>query len=131
MTDTDKSIEELENDHWGEAAFGSYVVRTCHQARQKPIRCLSDEEIRCLIGQKIGLRFLLPIAVDLLRNDPLIAVTYFEGDLLLALLRLDIGDWTDHPDALRRFLTILRDNRAEIGACGEIPDALTEKYLSL
>ena len=37
MIDTNMSIEELENDFWGEPTFGSYVVTTCHKARQKPI----------------------------------------------------------------------------------------------
>ena len=49
MIDTNKSIEELEDDYRGEPTFGSYVVTTCHRARQKPIKFLSNEEIRCLI----------------------------------------------------------------------------------
>ena len=48
MIDTNKSIEELEDDYRGEPTFGSYVVTTCHRARQKPIKFLSNEEIRCL-----------------------------------------------------------------------------------
>ena len=35
MIDFNKSIEELENDYWGEATFNSYVKITCHKARQK------------------------------------------------------------------------------------------------
>ena len=50
MIDTNRSIEELEDDYRGEPTFGSYVVTTCHRARQKPIKFLSNEEIRCLIG---------------------------------------------------------------------------------
>ena len=74
MTDINKAIEELENDYWGEPTFGSYVIKTCHKARQKPIKALSNEEIRCLIGQKIGLKYLLPAAVDILKNEPLIDI---------------------------------------------------------
>ena len=35
MIDTNKSIEDLENDYWGDPTYGSYVVTTCHTARQK------------------------------------------------------------------------------------------------
>lgn len=128
MADLNRSIEELENDFWGEPEFGSYVVRTCHQARKKPIRLLSAEEIRCLTGQKIGLRYLLPVAVDLLQHDPLMDVTYFEGDLLLTLLRLDAADWEQNPDARERFRTILQSNRPQIAACSDIPEKLLEQY---
>ena len=128
MIDTNKSIEELENDYWGEPTFGSYVVTTCHKARQMPIRLLSNEEIRCLIGQKIGLRYLLPIAVDILKSEPMIDVTYFEGDLLLALLRLELSDWENNPVELKEFITVLKDNCAQIEMCEDIPSTLVEKY---
>ncbi|MDE7121715.1 MAG: hypothetical protein K2O42_06100 [Oscillospiraceae bacterium] len=124
MIDINKSIEELENDYWSEPTFNSYVITTCHKARQKPLKFLSNEEIRCLIGQKIGLRFLLPIAVDILKNDPLIEITYFEGDLLLALLRLDITDWEYNQDERKQLMTIIRSNRSLIEQCEEISSPL-------
>ena len=130
MIDINKSIEELENDYWGEAASDSYVIKTCHKARQKPLKSLSNEEIRCLIGQKIGLRSLLPIAVDILKNDPLIDVTYFEGDLLLVLLRLEIEDWEFNQNERKQFIAILQGNRSKIEMCGEIPNELIEKYIN-
>lgn len=129
MIDINKSIEESENDYWGEPALDSYVIATCHKARQKPIKLLSNEEIRCLIGQKTGLRYLLQAAVDILQNDPLIEVTYFEGDLLLELLRLDIADWQDNESERERFTAILRSNRLQIEMCGEIAGGLLEKYI--
>ena len=45
MIDISKSTEELENDYWDEATFDSYVITTCHKARQKPLKFLSNEEI--------------------------------------------------------------------------------------
>lgn len=128
MIDINKSIEELENDYWGEPTFDSYVTATCHKARQKPIKWLSSEEIRCLIGQKIGLKFLLPIAVDILKNEPLIDVTYFKGDLLLTLLSLDINNWEHNQNELKCFIVILQNNRLQIEMCEEIASDLIEKY---
>ncbi len=129
MIDINKSIEELENDYWGEPKFSSYVVTTCHKARQKPLKYLSNEEIRCLIGQKIGLKYLLPIAVDILKNEPLIDITYFEGDLLLTLFRLNVKDWKYNQNELRNFIVIVQDNHSQIEKCEEIPRRFIEKYV--
>ena len=129
MTDLNRSIEELENDFWDEPAFPSYVVTTCHRARKKPVSALSHEEIRCLIGQKIGLPYLLPVAADILENEPLTECAYFPGDLLLALLRLDLNDWAQNRNALQRFRGIIRESRTQIEQSEEIPDRLIGKYI--
>lgn len=124
-----KSIEELENDYWSETEFRSYVSETCHRARKKPIAKLSYEEIRLMTGQKIGLKYLLPIAVSILEKNPLIEVTFFNGDLLTELLRLDIIDWKDNKTDLDNFRKIILDNYSLIKSCEEIPIKMTEKYL--
>ena len=123
-----KSIEELENDYRSETEFSSYVSETCHNARKKPITKLSYEEIRLMIGQKIGLKYLLPVAVSILEKNPLIEVTFFNGDLLIQLLRLDIIDWKDNKTDSDRFRTIILDNYSLIESCEEIPIKMTEKY---
>ena len=124
-----KSIEELENDYWGETEFSSYVSETCHSARKKPIAKLSHEEIRLMTGQKIGLKYLLPIAISILEKNPLIEVTFFKGDLLKQLLRLDIAEWKDNKTDLDKFRTIILDNYSLIESCEEIPIKMTKKYL--
>ena len=129
MIDINKSIEELENDYWGDPALDSYVITTCHKARQKPIRSLSNEEIRCLIGQKTGIKYLLPIAVGIVKKEPFIDITLFEGDLLLQLLRLYINDWKYIPNELQIFITIIFDNRSQIEISEDIPSELIEKYI--
>lgn len=128
MVDLSKSIEELENDYWGEPTHETYIIVTCHEARQKPIESLSDEEIRCLIGQKIGLKYLLPIAIEMLADDPLVCVTHFEGDLLLALLSLDDRDWTDNQEELDSLKKIVEDNRSDIEENEEIPSELLDRF---
>lgn len=129
MTDCEKSVEELENIIWGEPPIRSHVVLTCHNARKKPLCQLTAEEIRCLIGQRVGLRYVLPLGVSLLKQDPLTAVTFFPGDLLLTLLRLERRDFAENPDALESFLSILRENSDAIAACEEIPDALPRRWI--
>lgn len=93
-----KSLEELDGEDWGEPAYDSYVVRTCHALRRKPIGDLTTEEIRLAINQNIGLQWLLPLAIENLRKDPFISGDFFEGDLLKVTLSVPSPVWERHRD---------------------------------
>jgi hypothetical protein len=67
---TDATIEQLENKDWGEPNYPSHLVTECHRLRRKPIDEFTVEELRIMIGQNIGVRFLLPRAMDILRDTP-------------------------------------------------------------
>lgn len=54
---------------------------------------------------------------------------YSEGDLLLALLRLEMSDWKNNPNELKRFIMIIKGNRSQIENCREISNELIEKYV--
>ncbi len=122
-----RSLEELENDVWEEPAFRSHITVTCTQARKKPLCQLTDEELRCMIGQKIGLAYLLPLAVERLQDDPLLEASMFPGDLLTVLLRLDPEEWA--ADTAASFSSILLANRPQLEACADIPASLLHKYI--
>ena len=40
-----------------------------------------------MIGQKIGLDYLLPIAIKVLEKEPFIETDYYEGDLFLNVFK--------------------------------------------
>ena len=124
-----QSLEELENDRWGEPEFGSYVVTTSHSARQKPINKLTDEEIRLLIGQKIGLKYLLPIAVKMVELCPDRMITFFPGDLMKCLLNLDNEDWKDNKDDMEQFRKIVTENIDRIIVIKEISFDLINRLI--
>ena len=86
---TDATIEQLENKDWGEPNYPSHLVTECHRLRRKPIDEFTVEELRIMIGQNIGFRFLLPRAMDILRDTPVAAGDFFEGDLLLAVTKCE------------------------------------------
>lgn len=123
---THLSLEQLEQSFWGEPELDTYVVRTAHAARKKPLSDLSAEEIRLLIGQKIGLPHIIPLAVSLLETDPLMEVTYFEGDLLAEMLRLSPDDWNANPEELQRFRNLISRHRNRLPACEHIPMEMQE-----
>ncbi|MCW8095138.1 contact-dependent growth inhibition system immunity protein [Streptomyces tauricus] len=79
----DRSFEELEHDRWPTPpADATCLVATAHASRRRPIGKPSVEDMRLLIGQDIGLRYVLPLAPKVLRDDPMAAGDMHEGDLL-------------------------------------------------
>lgn len=123
------SLEELENAPSGEPEIASYVASTCLAARKKPLSQLSAEEIRLLIGQKTGLEYLLAKAVDMVCADPLTEVTFYEGDLLNVLLRLDTADRQDNLSELTAFRKMLAREREVIAKSEDVEKDLLQKYL--
>jgi hypothetical protein len=75
-----KTLDELEHSVVKEPPFDSHLVTTCHRLRKKPIDEFTVEELRIMIGQKIGLQHLLPVATAVLEREPLA-----EGISILAI----------------------------------------------
>ena len=59
-----KNLEELEGVVWPHDDFGSHVVEESQRLRKVPVGELSVEDLRLLIGQKIGLPHLVPLALE-------------------------------------------------------------------
>ena len=60
-----------------------------------------------MIGQNIGLFYLVPIALDVLERNPLARGNFYPGDLLCALLRADPVHWRRHSDQQARLDEII------------------------
>ncbi|QIY76495.1 contact-dependent growth inhibition system immunity protein [Streptomyces sp. RLB1-33] len=74
----DRCLEELERDCWPvPPADATRLVATAHALRRRPIGELTAEDMRLLIGQDIALPYLLPLALKVLRDNPMA-----EGDML-------------------------------------------------
>ena len=104
--DIHRSLEDLEADVWGDPVYDSYVVMTVHSLRRKPLGTLTDEELRLGIGQAVGLKYLVPLAVSRLRENPLLSGDFYPGALLSALMRVGKEFWHDNLP-LRREVSIL------------------------
>lgn len=101
IVDMSKSLEELESDFWGDPDYDSYLVRTSYALRRKPLRDLTIEDLRIAISQpphRESLPYLVPIALKHLSADPLLEATYYEGDLLKAVLEVPTIYWAQHPE---------------------------------
>ncbi|MFF3849609.1 contact-dependent growth inhibition system immunity protein [Streptomyces sp. NPDC002328] len=124
----DLSLEELERDRWSVPSGGeTRLMATVRQLRRNPIGCLTVEDMRLLIGQDVGLAYLLPLAVEVLRVDPLAEGDMYEGDLLAAVLTRSAEVWSESPE-------LKRDVRLIVSELADVPPALkreVERFLAL
>jgi hypothetical protein len=114
--DLNKNLDELEGVAWGKPTFNSSLVLRCHELRKRPLGKMSVEDLRLLIGQQIGLQFLVPLALDHLQADPLVAGERYRGDLLVAILGIDHRFWFEHDD----LYWVLREALVEVEGIFEL-----------
>ncbi|XOV92219.1 MAG: contact-dependent growth inhibition system immunity protein [Bacteroidota bacterium] len=92
-----KSLDSLEKDKWGSPEYDSYLVKTVHQLRSVPLNEYQIEDLRIMISQNIGLKFLIPLALEQLEKNLFAEGDFYEGDLLQATLNADSDFWQLNP----------------------------------
>jgi hypothetical protein len=102
LFDRKQTLDELDPPAWGEPKCDSYLTTTSHSLRRKPLVDFTTEDLRIMIGQGIGLRWLVPLALDLLEKDPLAAGDFYSGDLLAAVLRVRQAFWSQETECHAR-----------------------------
>ncbi|MFJ2263138.1 contact-dependent growth inhibition system immunity protein [Streptomyces sp. NPDC087844] len=116
-----RSLEELERDRWPALpADATRLVATAHALRRRPVGELTVEGLRLLIGQDIGLPYLLPLALKVLRDNPMAEGDMYEGDLLSAVLTRNLAVWTESPE-------LGRELRAIVSELTDLPPDLQQK----
>lgn len=103
------TLMELEGD-WGEPNFGTHLVTTCHELRKKPISSFTVEDLRIMIGQDIGLDYLIPLALETLEDNIFSEGDFYCGDLLNAVLSADKEFWKSNPIYKNELIDILEKN---------------------
>lgn len=114
-----RTLTELEGSDWGHSSSDSYIERGCHELRYKPLADMDVEDLRLLIGQGIGLRYLMPIAFDVLRANPLAEGMHYPGDLLGATLRADSAFYRKNADAAAEIQVIAQRGITELNRTDE------------
>lgn len=110
-----KSLESLEKESWGEIPKDeSYLVTTCHKLRKKQLREFDIEDLRIMIGQNIGLKFLVPIALKKLDKNILAEGHLYEGDLLKMVLLSDQDYWKTEKENWTKMCALFRNRITEI-----------------
>lgn len=92
-----QSLNEIHGwpDRTGEGDYP--LVRRVLAACRKPVCELDADEIRLLIGQDMGIEDLMPLALDILENDPFAEATSDNYALLRMCLKVDAAYWREQP----------------------------------
>jgi hypothetical protein len=110
--DYSKSLEQIENDYWGEPGYDSYVVMTCHSMRKKPLAEVTVEELRLVIGQGFSLQYLIPMAIEKLEENILAEGDLYEGDLFTNVISKNTFEyWKSHKEEWEILLEIYNRNK--------------------
>ena len=109
-----KTLENLENDYWGNPDYDSHLVRRCHELRKLPLDSFTTEDLRIMIGQQISLNYLIPLALDVLTIDLFAEGDFFEGDLLKNVLSIDTDFWNKNKNYWTALNNLIKDRGSEI-----------------
>jgi hypothetical protein len=111
-----KSIERLEKNTWPAlpADEGSYLIKTCNALRKKPLHDFNTEDLRIMIGQEIGVYFLMPIVLEVLQENLFAEGDMYEGDLLKNVLNLNTKFWDDNKNYWFEMNELIKNRRQEI-----------------
>ena len=110
------TLEYLEKKLWPDLRLdeASYLIRTCNTLRKKKLEEFTTEDLRIMIGQGIGLPYLLPMAIETLKKDLFAEGDYYEGDLLKSVLHIEIAFWDDNEDYWQGIDSLIKSHREEI-----------------
>lgn len=101
-----KSLQQLDGEDWGEPTFDSHLVTECHRLHRVPLRDFTVEDLRITIGQQVGLDYLIPLALERLKDDPFAEGAYYPCDLLVSVLGAEVRFWQSHPELRERVVAI-------------------------
>ena len=109
-----KTLENLEKRNVDKPNCDGYLVRRCIELYKIPLEEFTTEDLRIMIGQQIGLVYLIPLAIDILKQDLFAEGDYFEGDLLKNVLLIDTIFWDNNEEYWQTLNELIKDRRHEI-----------------
>ena len=112
-----KSLNDLEGPA-PPPKHDSYLAGTCHDLRSKPIDEFGIEDLRIMIGQSIGLKHLLPVALAQLEENPFAEGDFYPGDLLAAVLGVPRSFLVRSPSIRKRILGVIETAEEALNSPG-------------
>ncbi|MET7321589.1 contact-dependent growth inhibition system immunity protein [Streptomyces sp. NPDC005549] len=106
--DPAQSLEQLEGQRWPDPPQdATSLVKAVHELRRRPVGDLRPDELARLITQDVGLPWLLPLAVRILRDTApaQTAGGWYDDDLLYAVVTRKPQVWEQFPDLARELKT--------------------------
>ncbi|MCF2876118.1 MULTISPECIES: contact-dependent growth inhibition system immunity protein [unclassified Tenacibaculum] len=109
-----KSLQDLLGKWKGEVpkrdSSSSIQIRT-YNLYSKKIKDFDIDDLRFMLGQEVGSKYILPIAMKYLKENILIEANYYEGDLLSSILLLPKSFWKKNIKFYSEVYSLLLSNR--------------------
>ena len=133
-TNINKTLEDLEKNVWESPSSDSTgLVIRCHTLRKKKLKDFEAGDLRVMISQSISLKYLVPMALDVLKKDLFIDSEIYEGDLLRALLKSRKDFWSKNTSLKQKVILLVKKNIKNLNdleISNEIKEDLLNAYRS-
>jgi len=104
-----QTLEQLEGQPVSPPAQSDTpLAQKCLRLMRVPLNELTTENVRMLVLQQIGLKHLVPLAMDKLEANPFVAGDHYAGDLLHAVVEAPPDFWASEPELRSRLDGIIR-----------------------
>jgi hypothetical protein len=94
--DEDRTLNVLLGWKADQPPYPTSLVEHASIALATPLRDLTNEQVRLLVSQGFGLEYVVPKAISILVENPLIGVTFYHGDLLSSCLKISPEFWMEN-----------------------------------
>jgi len=98
----EQTLEELDGQRWAPPEVETTLAQTVHRLRRVPLGQFEPRDLWTMIGQGVGLPYLIPKALVLLERDPFVEADLSTGDLLIQVFGVDDAFWQRSPELRRR-----------------------------
>ncbi|MFA6085421.1 contact-dependent growth inhibition system immunity protein [Mucilaginibacter sp.] len=122
-----KSLQNLEKGQPIAPGYSSHLIKRCTELFNRPLNEYSIEDMRVMIGQQVGLNYLIPLALEQLKIDILSEGDYYSGDLLTVVLKVDKIFWSKNG-ALLTVLAGLIESNKDLLLQSNVPLSLLEGF---
>ncbi len=95
-----------------------------------PLNEYSFDDLRFMILQELGLTYLIPLGLNVLKDNPLIETAYYEGDLLSSIIKVDKNYWVENKEEYNKLREILRINNIFINSRLDMNEKSDRELLS-
>lgn len=95
-----KTLENLEKDIWSDNVYDGRLVKRIHALRKIPLNEFEIEDLRVMIRQGFSLDYMVPIALEVLKNNLFAEGDLYEGDLFESVLAVSNDFWESNNDYL-------------------------------
>lgn len=110
-----KKIENLEKANWGEVPVNeSSIVQRVMRLRKVPLDEFTIDDIRFMIRQQTGLPYLFELALEILEKNLFAEGSYYEGDLLAAILNTEPVKWLHNKKHWIKVDRLIKDRLEEL-----------------